>query len=55
MGGIGLAGDDSVGILELSLVEDPQILLRRAVQHLSTSLGKYYPGEESKQIAEGQY
>jgi TolB-like protein len=44
MGGIGLAGDDSVGILELYLIEDPQILLRRAVQHLSTSLGKYLSG-----------
>ncbi len=43
--GIGLAGDDSIGILELSLIENPQTLLEKAVRHLSTSLVEYLSGE----------
>ena len=46
--GIGLAGDDSVGLLELSLIRDSQPLLHKAVGHLATSLGDYLSGEEEK-------
>lgn len=49
MDGVGLAGDDSVGILELSLIEDPRKLLEKAVRHLSTSLGEYLAGERYSQ------
>ncbi len=49
MDGVGLAGDDSVGILELSLIEDPRELLEKAVRHLSTSLGEYLAGERYSQ------
>jgi hypothetical protein len=41
MDGIGLAGNDSIGILELSLIEDPQKLLNKAVQYISLSLAEY--------------
>jgi TolB-like protein len=46
--GIGLAGDDSIGILELSLIEDPQKLLNKAVQHLSLSLAEYLSAEKPR-------
>lgn len=45
--GVGLAGDDSVGILQLSLIEDPQELLEKAVRQLSTSLAAYLTGKSS--------
>jgi TolB-like protein len=45
MDGIGLAGDDSMGILELFLIENPQKLVRKAVRHLSTSLAEYFSGQ----------
>ena len=45
MDGIGLAGDDSMGILELFLIENPQKLVRKAVRHLSTSLAEYFSAE----------
>ena len=45
MDGIGLAGDDFVGPLQLSLIENPQILQNRAVRLLSTSLRRYLLGE----------
>lgn len=38
MDGVGLAGDDHPGLLELSLIEDPKKLLDNAVAHLSDSL-----------------
>ncbi len=44
MDGVGLAGDDSVGILQLSLIEDHRKLLEKAVRQLSTSLGEYLAG-----------
>jgi len=43
--GIGLAGDDSPGILGLGLIENPQILIRTAVQHLTVSLAGYLSGQ----------
>ena len=48
MDGIGLAGDDSIGILELSLIEDPQKLLSKAVEHLSVSLAEYLSAEKHR-------
>lgn len=45
MDGVGLAGDDSIGLLELSLIEDFQILQNKAVRILSTSLRRYLLGE----------
>jgi TolB-like protein len=41
MDGVGMAGDDSPGILELGLVEDPRTLLDNALQSLSNSLANY--------------
>jgi TolB-like protein len=39
--GIGLAGDDSPGILELALIENPQTLSKMAVQNITASLAEY--------------
>ena len=39
--GVGLAGDDSPGILGLGLIEDPQALLEKAIGGLTGSLRKY--------------
>jgi hypothetical protein len=49
MDGVGLAGDDSVGIFQLSLIEDPRELLEKAVRRLSNSLGEYLAGESYSQ------
>ncbi len=40
--GVGLAGDDSPGLLGLGLVEDPKILISRAIQSLTDSLAEYF-------------
>ena len=45
MDGVGLAGDDTIGILQLSLIEDPRKLLNKAVRYLSTSLAGYLSGK----------
>lgn len=39
--GVGLAGDDSPGILGLGLIEDPKALLEKAVKSVTDSLIKY--------------
>lgn len=44
--GIGLAGDDTPGILGLGLIEEPQALLTRAVESLARSLDQYASGED---------
>jgi len=41
MDGVGMAGDDSPGILAIGLIEDPKILLDRALGSLSFSLANY--------------
>ncbi len=41
MDGVGMAGDDSPGILGLGLIEDPRTLLNNALQSLSNSLAYY--------------
>ena len=40
--GIGLAGDDSPGILGLGLIEDPKALLKKGVETLTESLEDYF-------------
>ena len=44
MDGVGFAGDDSIGILELSLIEDPVKLSIKAVRKLSDSLAEHLSG-----------
>jgi hypothetical protein len=41
MKGIGLAGDDSPGMLGLGLIDDPRTLFKMAVQQLTASLAEY--------------
>jgi TolB-like protein len=41
MEGVGLAGDDSRGLLDLGLIEDPRILLDKAMKAMFDSLNKY--------------
>jgi hypothetical protein len=52
--GVGLAGDDSPGILGLGLIEDPQALLEKALETLARSLGEYLDkkteGEDLKDV-----
>jgi len=43
--GIGLAGDDSPGLLALGLIEDPRILTKSAVHHLAQSLKGFLSGQ----------
>lgn len=45
MRGIGLAGNESPGLLDLRLVEDPQVLLKSAVQNLTGSLARHLAGQ----------
>lgn len=45
--GAGLAGDDSPGILGLGLIEDPRVLLEKAIGRLAGSLENYL-GKKSK-------
>jgi TolB-like protein len=47
MDGVGMAGDDSPGILELGLIEDPKTLLTNALQSLSDSLANFVWNEKS--------
>jgi len=49
--GVGLAGDDSPGILGLGLTEDPKVLMEKAVGRLTRSLGdRLDKKSESKNI-----
>lgn len=43
--GVGLAGDDAPGLLDIHLVTDPQILLKRAIHHLILSLADFLSGQ----------
>jgi len=49
--GIGLAGDDTPGLLGLSLIEDPQKLMRKAVHHLAQSLTVFLSGQGKGSIS----
>jgi hypothetical protein len=42
--GVGLAGNEAPGLLELDLIEDPQILLNQALDRLTASLVSYLSG-----------
>jgi hypothetical protein len=46
MDGVGLAGDDSIGFLELSIIKDPDKLVKKALRHLSASLAAYLSGQK---------
>ena len=48
MDGVGLAGDQSPGILGLGLIEDPQELRKKAMSSLLSSLIGYLSGEKGK-------
>jgi len=41
MDGVGLAGDDSRGLLDLGLIEDPKALLNKAVKTMFDSMDRY--------------
>jgi hypothetical protein len=43
--GVGLAGNDSPGLLDLYLIEDPRTLMETAVPKLAASLARYFSGE----------
>ncbi|HEX9021559.1 MAG TPA: hypothetical protein VF903_09880, partial [Nitrospirota bacterium] len=43
--GVGLAGDDSRGILGLGLIEDPKLLQEKALKKITGSLGKFLAGQ----------
>jgi TolB-like protein len=51
--GVGMAGDDSPGILGLGLIEDPRILLKKALGFLSNSLIGYLSNESGRIGLEG--
>jgi TolB-like protein len=44
--GVGMAGDDAPGILNLGLVEDPRVMLQKAVEQLASSLAGHFSHEE---------
>jgi TolB-like protein len=46
MDGVGMAGDDSPGILGIGLIEDPKTLLTNALQSLSDSLANFVWNEK---------
>ena len=48
MDGVGLAGDDSIGPLELYLIQDPVKLSLKAVRQLSVSLAQYLSNRQGK-------
>lgn len=48
MDGAGLAGDDSIGLLELSLIKDPVKLSLKALRQLSVSLAEYLAKRQQK-------
>jgi hypothetical protein len=57
MDGIGKAGNDSPGILELGLIEDPPVLLNRALEYLTGSLRSHLSGlpEAGGKKAQGKF
>jgi len=53
MEGVGLAGDDSPGILGLGLIEDPKILIDKSLKTILTSLMRYLSGGQEGQVDKG--
>jgi len=54
MDGVGIAGDDSPGILGLGLINSPEKLREEALQFLSKSLTVYFSEKNSAHYAGGQ-
>jgi TolB-like protein len=52
--GVGLAGDDSPGILGLGLIEDPKTLQKKALNHLLNSLSESLSGQKKSKGLEGK-
>lgn len=52
MDGVGLAGDDSPGILSLNLIEDPNLLLDKALKTVLGSLVRYLSGGPAGQVSQ---
>jgi TolB-like protein len=48
MDGVGLAGDDSRGLLDLGLIEDPKVLLDKAVKIMFGSMDRYLSKESQE-------
>jgi len=48
MKGIGLAGDDSPGLLEIGLIKKPKVLYETAVKYLTESLAGYLTGHKER-------
>ena len=46
--GTGLAGDDSPGLLDLGLIEDPKVLLDKATTALANSMVSFFSGQEGR-------
>jgi len=44
--GLGMAGDDTPGLLDLGLIEDPQQLVKKALDYMSGSLARYVSGDK---------
>jgi TolB-like protein len=42
MDGVGMAGDDSPGFLSMGLIEDPKVLLDKAMEKMFDSLNQYF-------------
>jgi TolB-like protein len=51
--GVGLAGDDSPGILGLGLIENPQALLGKALERLTGSLQNYFDKKSKSENIKG--
>jgi len=52
--GIGLAGDDSPGLLDLGLIEDPKVLLDKATTALANSVVSFFSGQEGRHDSPGK-
>ncbi len=56
--GVGLAGDDSPGFLNMGLIEDPKVLLDKAMKRMFDSLNRYIssePDEKKEHDAKGKF
>jgi hypothetical protein len=51
--GVGLSGDDSRGILDLGLIEDPKALMKKALQALLGSLNDYLSDKKKIGVVKG--
>ncbi len=49
--GVGMAGDDSPGFLSLGLIEDPRVLLEKAMGKMFDSLNQYLSARDGKAVS----